>query len=258
MLVNELSYYELKNIMKPVIQLQPMSHVVSEIGKVIKISQPTRQKIQEQREFLLRYKGFEMSLSDLRWLRDRGPCISLQFKLQSTKLQAFLNKLFPDNSRLMDLVCGEVIKDLKTICLEEIESIKFASTNIKNAHSYFGSENIAFRVTYPYGVFNFEWKEGRDISPLMITNEFHSNKWFISFLFNAGSFIRNGKQTILRKDWKNNTADISKSINAWVERNYRPNDARKKTFEEWSEDMIIEFGDEIIPSLPEIWDTVYK
>jgi hypothetical protein len=57
MLVNELTIHELGQIIKPVIQLQPMSHVVSEIGKVIGIPKPTREKIQEQDQFLLRYKG---------------------------------------------------------------------------------------------------------------------------------------------------------------------------------------------------------
>jgi hypothetical protein len=127
-----------------------------------------------------------------------------------------------------------------------------------NAHSSFGSENIGFRVTYPNNVFNYQWKEGRDIAPLMITNEFHSNKWFVGFSFNAGSFIRSGGRTILQKDWQKYTADISKSINAWVERNYHPSDPRKKTFEEWSEEMILDFGDEIIPRLPEIWSTINK
>lgn len=258
MLVNELTYYELKKIIKPIIQLLPMSQVISEIGDVVRISQPSREKIQKQDEFLLRYKGFEMFFSDLRWLRGKGPCISLQFKRQSTKFQAFLNKLFPENNRLMDLVCGEVIKDIKTICLEETKDIKLSSTNINNAQSSFGNEKIGFRVSYPQGAYNFDWKEGRDISPLMITNEFHSDKWFVSFSFNAGGFIRNGEQTLLRKDWKNYTADISNSINAWVERNYRPNNPRKKTFEEWSEDMIIDFGDEIIPNLPEIWNSIHK
>lgn len=258
MLVNELTYYELKKIIEPIIKLQPMSQVISEIGKVLRITKPSREKIQKQDEFLLRYKGFDIFFSDLRWLKGKGPSISLQFKRQSTKFQATLNKLFPENYKLMDMVCGEVIKDLKTICLANIENIKFTSTNIDNAHSYFGNEKIAFRVTYPCGVYNFEWKEGQDISPLMITTEFHSNKYFVSFGFNAGGFTRNGEQTKLRADWKNNASDISNSINSWVERNYHPNDPRKKTFEEWSDDMIIDFGDEIIPDLPEIWDSIHK
>jgi len=259
MLINELTYYELTKIVEPVIQLQPMSQVVSEIGKIIRISKPSRDKIQKQDEFLLRYKGFEVLFYDLRWLRSRGPCISLQFRRQSTKFQSFLSTLFPENSKLMDLACGEVIEDLKKICISEIKSIKFASTYV-NGHNSFGgiSEELGFRVIYPYGAFNVQWNEGRDISPLMITNEFHSNKWFISFSFNAGSFIRSDNQTILRNDWQNYTADISKSIKAWLERNYHLNDSRKKTFEEWSEDMILEFGDEIIPSLPEIWSEIKK
>ena len=113
MLINELTYYELNNILEPVIQLQPMSRVVSEIGKITRISEPTREKIQKQDEFLLHYKGFELFFSDLRWLRNRGPCISLQFRRQSTKFQSFLRAWFPESPKLMNLVCGEVIEDLK-------------------------------------------------------------------------------------------------------------------------------------------------
>ena len=48
MLINELTFYELKRIITPVIQMQPMSRVVSEIGEVFGISEPTRKKIQKQ------------------------------------------------------------------------------------------------------------------------------------------------------------------------------------------------------------------
>ena len=92
----------------------------------------------------------------------------------------------------------------------------------------------------------------------MIANEFHSKKWFISFSFNASSFMRSDNQTILRKDWQKYAADISKSIKVWLERNFPQNDSRKKTFEEWSEDMVLDFGDEIIPRLPEIWSEIKK
>jgi hypothetical protein len=84
MLVNELTFYELKRIITPVIQLQPMSRVISEIGEVLGISKATRKKIQEQKQFLLRYKGFRVFLSDLRWLRGRGPAIASQFSKSIT------------------------------------------------------------------------------------------------------------------------------------------------------------------------------
>ena len=163
-----------------------MSDVVSEIGKVIRIAKPTRQKIQEQqREYHLRYKGFEILISDLRWLRGRGASICLQFRRKSTVSQVYLNELFPNNKSIHDFACGEIVKDLKSICLSEINNIKFTSAKI-NGNYPLGNEKINFRVFYPYGIFNFKWKEGRDISPLMITTEFHSEKWFTSFFFNAG------------------------------------------------------------------------
>jgi len=255
MLINELSVHELGQIINPVIQLQTMSCVVSEVGKVIGISKPTRDNIQKQDQFLLRYKGFEVCVSDLRWLRGRGPSISLQFRQPSTKFQSFLKKLAPESHRMMDMVCGEVIEDLKTICLGEIKDIEFSSTDVK-AHSWMGSKEIGFRVVYPRGAFNDEWKEGHDIAPLMISDEFHSEKWFITFSFNAGAFIRTSERTTLRKNWQDYATDISKSVKAWLERNYHPDDPRRKSFEEWSEDMILDLGDEIIPKLPTIWQEI--
>jgi hypothetical protein len=257
MLVNELTSHELRQIIKPVIRLEPMPRIISEIGKVVGISQPTRIKIQKQDQFLLRYKGFDVFISDLRWLRGRGPSISLQFKRPSTKLQSFLKKLFPQNHKMMDMVCREIIEDLKTACLGEIKELEFSSTDV-NAHSWAGNEEFRFRVAHPRAAFNEEWKEGRDIAPLMISDEFHSEKWFILFSFNAAGFIRSSEQTMLRKNWHEHAADVSNSINASLGRNYYPDDPRQKSFEEWSEDMILDLGDEIIPELPTIWKEIHK
>jgi hypothetical protein len=109
MLVNELTFYELERIIKPVIQLQSMQRVTSEISKIIGIPKTTSaKKIQDQMQFRLRYKGFEVFFADLRWLRGRGPSIELQFKRPATKPQALLKNLFPRSYRLMDIVCGEL------------------------------------------------------------------------------------------------------------------------------------------------------
>jgi hypothetical protein len=254
MLINEFTVYELKQIIKPVVQLQSMQRVISEIGEIIGIPKATREKIQKQTQFLLRYKGFDVFFSDLRWLRGRGPSIHLQFKRPTTKLQALLKNFFPESHRLKDMVCGEVIQDLKSICLEDMQDIKWTSTDI-NAHGWPDGE-VHFRVTYPSGAFNDDWKQGYDISPLMISDEYHSDKWFISFSFNPGAFIR-GEKTILRENWRENANDISKSIDAWVARNHRPDGPRSKSFAEWSEDMILDFGDEIVPKLQTMWETIH-
>ncbi len=255
MLINEFTVYELKRIIKPVIQLQSMKRVVSEIGEVIGIPQATRKKIQEQEQFLLRYKGFEVFLSDLRWLRGRGPRIHLQFKRPATKSQVLLKTLFPKSHRLIDMVCGEVIQDLKSICLEDTEGIEFTSTDVK-AHDWIDSQELRFGVTYLRDAFNDDWKQGYDISPLMISDEYHSGKWFISFSFNPGAFIRCGEKTIPRKNWQEYANDISKSIDASVARTYRP-DGQRLSFEEWSEEMILDFGEEIGPELPTMWETIH-
>jgi hypothetical protein len=123
--------------------------------------------------------------------------------------------------------------------------------------SFEDSEEIRFRTTYPSGAFNDEWKQGYDVSPLMISDEYHSDKWFISFSFNPGAFIRRGEKTILRENWREYANDISKSIDAWVARNYRPDGPRSKSFAEWSEDMILDLGDEVVTELQSIWEKIH-
>ena len=91
MLINELTVYELKRIITPVIQLQQISRVCSEIGEVLGIPDADRDKITEQEKFSLRYKGFELFISGLRCLSGRGPHIMLRFRRLATKWQTRLN-----------------------------------------------------------------------------------------------------------------------------------------------------------------------
>lgn len=233
MLVNELTFYELKRIITPAIQLQPMSRVLSGIGEVLGISNPTRQKIQKQEQFLLSYKGFDVFFYELRWLRDRGPCMSLQFKRAATEWQKRPLVTVWFRESLMDKVCGEVIQDLKSICLEEIPEVKLTSTDI-DSPGWAERWEVRSRVTYPQGAFNNHWKQGLDISPLMIVEEYNSagGNWFVSWTFNPGAFIRKDGKTILRENWREYANDISKSINAEVTRYCFSDHAGPKAFEE--------------------------
>src|SRR5437899_2022646 len=99
MLVNELTVYELKRIITPVIQLQSMSRVCSEIGEVLGIPKANREKITKQVKFSLRYKGFELFISELRWLSGRGPSMMLQFRRPATKWQTRLTTWFGESHK---------------------------------------------------------------------------------------------------------------------------------------------------------------
>jgi hypothetical protein len=75
------------------------------------------------------------------------------------------------------------------------------------------------------------------------------------FLCNPGAFVRRDGKTVLRKNWQEYGNDISTSIDAWVKR--RPHfSGHSLTFEEWSEDMILDLGDEVAPHLPKIWQEI--
>jgi hypothetical protein len=261
MLVNELTFYELERIIKPVIQLQSMFRVCSEIGEVLGIPKADRKKIQEQEKFRLRYKGFDMRFSDLRWLRGRGPSIHLTFTCPATKWQTQRSTWFGESHKLMDKICGEVVQDLKSVCLEEMANIKLTSTNITGHHPF--SEEFRFRVRYPNNAFNYKWKQTCDISPLLIGDSYSvaSRAWCINLMFNPAGLVRKDGKTILRENWQEYAYDISKSTDAWVARNYNPKadpkaPPRLKTFEEWSEDMILDLGDEVAPQLPSIWQEI--
>src|SRR5689334_18071276 len=102
MIINDLSFAELARIIQPVIQIQPMSRVCSEIGEVLGIVGATRKKIQDiqkQDNFRLSYKGFEVFFYSLRWLRGRGPCMSLQFKRPATEWQKLLADWFDESHK---------------------------------------------------------------------------------------------------------------------------------------------------------------
>jgi hypothetical protein len=258
MLVNELTTYELEQIIKPVIQMQPMSRVCSEIGDVLGIPKANRKKIQEQDKSRLRYKGFDVFFYDFRWLRGRGACMSLQFKRSATDWQKRLTTWFGESHRRMDKVCGEVVQDLKSISLKEIPDIKLTSTDVTVPANWLSNKEGQFRVFYPHGVFNDDWKQGYDISPLMISDDYNleGGNWFVSWTFNPGAFVRRDGKTILRENWQEYANDLSKATDAWVARNYHPDDPRPKSFEEWCEDMILDFGDEIAPQLPSIWQEI--
>jgi hypothetical protein len=98
MLINELTFYELKSILEPIIKLEKMTYVVSKIGKTLNITKPTRKNIKQYgNEFHLRYKGFDIFISDLRWIKNQGPCIIIQPSRQSTKFESYLYKFLSIN-----------------------------------------------------------------------------------------------------------------------------------------------------------------
>src|SRR4030095_10367201 len=171
---------------------------------------------------------------DLRWLQSRGACMTLQFKRPATEWQKRLTTWFGESHRRMDKVCSEVVQDLKSITLEEMLGIELTATDV-TAHGWFSSGEFQFRVTYPKGAFNYDWKRGDDVSPLMISDDYSSEggNWFVSWTFNPGAFIRKDGKTILRENWREYANDLSKSVDAWVARNYHPDDPRAKSFEEW-------------------------
>jgi hypothetical protein len=158
----------------------------------------------------------------------------------------------------MDKVCGEVVQDLKSITLKEMPGIELMATDV-TGHGYMESKELRFRVFYPKGAFNYDWKQGQDVSPLTIGDDYNSagGNWFVSWTFNPGAFVRRDGKTILRENWQEYANDISKTVDAWVARNYHPDDPRPKSFEEWCEDMIEDLGDEVIPSLPSIWQEIH-
>jgi hypothetical protein len=259
MLINELTLYELKQIITPVIQMQPMSRVVSEIGQVLGIPKATADKIQHQEQFSLRYKGFEAFVSDLRWLRGRGPSIHLQFRRGATKSEVRLNTWFGESNKRLHKVCGEVAQDLQSICLEEMADIKLIWTDVTVPPGRFSNEEGRFRIAYPKGAYNDEAKVGYESSPLNIGEDYNpaGPNWFVSLFFNGACFVRRDGKTRLRDNWREHANDVSDSIDAAIARMTRFS-GHSKTFEEWCEDMIGNFGDEIAPELPNIWQDIHS
>ena len=81
--------------------------------------------------------------------------------------------------------------------------------------------------------------------------------WFVSLFFNGACFVRRDGKTRLRSDWREHANDVSDSIDAEVAR--MPHfSGHSKTFEEWCEDMISNFGDEIAPELRNLWQDIHR
>lgn len=258
MLINELTFFELKSIITTVIKLEPMNNVVSTISEALLIEKPSRKNItgQGNKQHIL-YKGFKVFISDIRWIKNQGPCIIIQLSRQSTKFESYLYKFLTVNNWFRKIACGDVINDLQNICKSTIQNINFVTNEIEGYDANDRKKDrLTFWASYPSVAFNSNWNEGRDISPLLIINEYHSEKWFITLTFNAGSFeIRNDKTT-LRDDWEYYLGEISKSVNSEVMRKFKPDENGNKSFGDWSEDMILDYGDEIIPKLEEIWTNI--
>jgi hypothetical protein len=98
------------------------------------------------------------------------------------------------------------------------------------------------------------------VSPLLIVDGPGLGIWCVWPSFNPGAFVRSDGKTLLRENWQEYGNDISESIEAWVKRNCENADPkappRRKTFEGWSEDMILDLGDEVGPQLPSIWQEI--
>jgi len=150
-----------------------------------------------------------------------------------------------------------VAQDLQSICLEEIANIKLVWTDVTVPATGFHHKEGQFRIAYPSGAYNDNAKMGYEVSPLGIGEDYNPDgpHWFATLHFNGAAFVRKDGKRILRENWREYANDVSNSIDASVARMPDFN-GHSMTFQEWCEDMIIDFGDEVAPQLQSIWQEI--
>lgn len=202
MIVNELTYSELLNLLRPILQLSPPEIILSNFKNILRIEIQTRDDIICQTQFLLKYKEYKIDIRDLRCIENKGMSIGMQFKAK----KKWWHGIFKDQNL-------EIVADLKQICFTEIQGLQFGKFTPIAQPDCLSSEAPA-RLVYFYDsrAFNPNWKAGHDISPLLISPDAHHGKCFTEFQFNAGGYIRMGGKTVLRDDWTESAFDISEGI----------------------------------------------
>jgi hypothetical protein len=252
MLVHEFSKYELRQILLPILSLEDMEVCADELCKVIGLNNKAANKIIDgAREFVIRYKGFEIFISDFRWIHPFGASISIQFRKPLEKW----HRWFPRSERLEYSVCGTVVEDLKAIFFEACPEAKWGDRQM-SGHDPLNSDELAWRCFHLLGDFNYEWVAGQDASPIIINISKNDTYWFIQLCFNPACFTRSGGETTLRDDWATNARRVSEAIEASARRRFTDSDRDANghlLYEPWCASLIEDFGSAIIDYLPQLW-----
>jgi hypothetical protein len=201
MIENRLNLNELSRIIQPFIRLEPPSRITSALQDVLNIPVADFTDVICQTKILVTYNGYRMDIRDLRVLQGKGVSIHIQFKAK----QRWWHRFRDQNV--------EIVHDLQRICAEEMPNLHFRRLETTVPEDPFLDRGPMCLVFFHDSrAFNPNWKQGRDISPLLIAPDAHHSNCFVEFQFNPGAYRRSGGTTVLRDDWMASIFDVSEAI----------------------------------------------
>jgi len=201
MIENKLTFAELADIIRPVLQLESLSAIMAKVEDVFRISCREPGDAVCQKKLLVTYEGYRIDIRDLRVIDGKGVAASIQFKAKQKWWHPFRDQ----NAR--------VVRDLQRICTVAMHGLAFErfEATVPRA-AFLGEDEGRIVVYYDSRAFNERWRIAGDISPLLIAPDAHHGNCFVEFQFNPGGYQRSDGATLLRDDWEGSACDISSAV----------------------------------------------
>lgn len=208
MLENKLTFEELGSILRPFLRLDSPGIIRQGLESTLGIRIESREDIVCQNRLLVTFKGYRIDIRDIQVFEGRGLSLTMQFRAPAKWWHGWLRD---QNS--------EVVNGLKRICQIEMDGLAFErfdtfGSSPLPAAACEGPLSLVF--WHDSRALNAEWKQGRDVSPLLIAPDTHDEKCFIELMFNPLAYKRVGEKTQLRDDWMKYAFAISEGIEAVV------------------------------------------
>ena len=207
MIENKLNLNELSRIIQPFLRLEPPSRIISALQDVLSIPVADFNDVICQTKILVTYNGYRMDIRDLRTLQDKGVSIQIQFKAKQRWRHSFRDQN------------AEIVRDLQRISAEEMSNLQFRrfETTVPG-DPFLDKGPVRLVFFHDSRAFNPNWRQGTDISPLLIAPDAHHGNCFVEFQFNPGGYHRSGGITVLRDDWMASAFDVSEAIERGAKR----------------------------------------
>ena len=191
-------------MLRPFLCISESNNVIGELSEVLGIPIQKREDVVCQDKVLITYKGYRLDILDLRWIKDSGFSISIQFKMKKN----WSHGIFTDQNK-------ELVNDLERFCRQEIKDLtfkRFSTTVSGDSFLVIDTDQTPLVFFHDSQAFNPEWKAGRDISPLLISPDSHHGNCFVEFQFNPAAYMRQNGTTMLRSNWRQKAFLISEEI----------------------------------------------
>jgi hypothetical protein len=199
MIENKLTGNELNLILSAVLRLENAETILADFKYVFPEKLKTLDDIMEYtRRYLVTYKGFKIFIKGIGELSTGSVYIEIDFRID----KKWWNIVHDPTKKL--------IKELKEICKKEIDSLTFSKYETNGySYPYYSKNQQRFTFYYQSYAFNSSWKEGSEVSPLIIAPSENDKYFFVEFSFNANCYSRINNKTILKENWKNYISDTT-------------------------------------------------